>query len=439
MEGEDAALVLHVGDLAYESGTFLQLQQNFFQVYENMMGRVPFYAAPGNHDYGSRLALAFRSLLSPPADGVPAEGLGLYYSFNWGDVHFTALDSNLPLVLAAAGRGEMLRWLEADLKNARNRWRIVFFHHTPFPAAHHLGDSNCALAAELIVPILERNNVHLVLNGHEHVYQRSKPRRNGQFLDSGSGTVYVTTGGGGYALHSAGQLPFVAVGVSAAHYLRVEVNGGRMTIQAIGPAGETIDQFELSARTAIELRGVRDGAAFGPNLAPGGLISIFGSDLARTVDGTQGLSVTVDGKDAPVLYSSRNQINVRMPQNVTGRVTLVVSGPNGAAETGIVVNESAPMIFSGAVVHADGRAANEFAPAAPGEWLSVFLTGLGRLRPARVDVGGLDAQVIYAGEAPGLPGVDQVNFRLPATRGGQAELRVFAGIVSSNAVPVFIQ
>ena len=470
MEVENAVLVLHTGDLAYENGTFLQLQEYFFNVYRHLMSRVPFFTVPGNHDYGSGQALAYRTLLTLPEENVPPEGRGLYYSFDEGPVHFTALDSNFPLLLAAQGQGAMLDWLERDLEGARSQWRIVYFHHTPFPTGHHRDDPACALARDLITPILERHGVHLVLSGHEHVYQRTKARRNGTFTDAGWGTVYVTTGGGGYSLQEAGTDTFVVKGVSMMHYVRADIEGSRMTVRAIGDTGQTIDEFELSAAAALEPGGVLDAASFQAAVAPGGLISLFGKDLARVGSARSAtpfpfrlgeVGVTANGVALPLLFVSRSQINAQLPFDLAGAVRLAIDGPNGSASAAFQVADTAPSIFSigplPAVIHADGRLVSETAPAVPGEWLAVFLTGLGKvagtisagqaapmsplmtaLVPVQVEAGGRDSIVAFAGLAPGLAGVNQVNFRAPDSLTGPVSLRIRAGAAISRPVTLLI-
>ena len=468
MASQQPALVLHAGDLAYESGTFLQLQEYYFNVYRGIMSRVPWFPVPGNHDYGSLQAAAFRTLMALPADPVPAAGRPLYYSFDWGPVHFVALDSNQPLVDAASGQGAMLQWLEQDLRNARSQWVVAFFHHTPFPISWHQGDPNCQLAQQDITPILERYGVHLVLNGHEHLYMRTKPRRNGVFQDTGWGTVYVTTGGGGYALYPAGSAPFVASAVSASHYLRLDVAGTQMRVQAIGDQGQILDDFTLRSDTELDAAGVVDAATFTTPIAAGGLISLMGKDLAQ-VGALSGpvplplqlgeVSITVGGQSVPLMYVSRTQINAQLPFGVTGAATLRLQGPNGTAEVPVQVEAVAPAIFQvsvagetvPSVLHINGRLVTSQEAAGVGEWLSLYLTGLGPpVKPiaegqaagpmewvkaaVEVQLGNVQAELGFWGMAPGSAGLNQINFRMPAGAVPAAGLRVVADGHSSNTV-----
>jgi 3',5'-cyclic AMP phosphodiesterase CpdA len=241
------AMVLHMGDLACDFGTFSELESNYFAVYANLMQRVPFFPAPGNHEYLTGQAAPYLAVHATPESGVPAQDQGRYYSFDWGDAHFVSLDSNL---LDAASEGQMLAWFDQDLQATSKVWKIVYFHHTPYPSGHHLGDPTCDRALAVINPIAERNGVQLVLNGHEHSYQRTRPLSNGHFAARGSGTTYLTTAGGGQDLQNIGQLPTTAMAIDAYNYLRVDLDGQRMTIRVIGLGGAALDVIDFDAAPA---------------------------------------------------------------------------------------------------------------------------------------------------------------------------------------------
>jgi len=181
---ENPSLVLHTGDLAYPVGSFETYDREYFAYYRDLMERVPFFPSPGNHDYYERAA-AYVAVHAPPTDGVPAEGRGRYYSFDWGNAHFVALDSNASLSEAVSGTGKMFEWLDNDLAKTRQFWRIVYFHHPPYATGIHEADARLAVVRQYLVPILERHRVHLVLNGEEHSYQRSFPLHGGVPVEPG--------------------------------------------------------------------------------------------------------------------------------------------------------------------------------------------------------------------------------------------------------------
>lgn len=475
---ERSSLVLHAGDIAYDNGTFDQFQRQYFTYYRDLMRRVPFFTSPGNHEYGTNAAAPYMALNAPPTDGVPLEDRGRYYSFDWSNVHFIALDTNAPFDNAVRGAGSMLRWLENDLRNTRQTWKVVFFHHTPYPILQHQMDATSALVRQWIVPLLDKYSVDIVFNGHEHNYQQTKPLRAGEPVDAGFGTVYITTGGGGAALYPVVPHPVQVFADSKHHYMRARVEGDRMTVEAIGLDGQEIDRFELKARVALtgpspqpSVDAVLNAASFGPGLAPGALVSIFGRNLAGREDQAvtlplpaqfPGTTVTVNRSPVPLLYASPGQINAQLPFDATGRTVLSVTTPVGAFDAAVDISEAAPGIFSvdrdAAVVHADGAFVNASAPAQAGESLSIYLTGLGQViggiaagqaAPAppltvranvQVMLAGNSITPSFAGLAPGFAGLYQVNFEVPqGLPAGRHPLRVVAARAPSNTVMISVK
>jgi uncharacterized protein (TIGR03437 family) len=469
---EPVQFAIHTGDVAYDEGRFEQYDRFYFQPYWPLMRRAAMFPVPGNHDYGFVSGRAYLAVHDPPAALVPEADRGRYYSFDWGNVHFAAVDSNDPLVAGSDGSGEMLRWLEQDLAATRQTFRVVYFHHPPFPTAVHRENGLCSLALRHLTPILERHGVHLVFSGHEHIYQRTQSRRDSFRGDVG--TVYITTGGAGSSVYEPGRDGFIARGAGESHYLRVSVTGTDMIVRAIGLGHKTLDEFRVTPEPRLAREAIVDAAGGRPRLAPGGLVSIYGSDLApatslagsfpmpRQLDQTQ---VTVGGRPVPLLFVSRNQVNAQLPYGLRpGPTTLRIETALGAVERDIRIEPSAPAVFlipsrygmTAAALHADGSPVNDDRPAARGEWIAVYLTGLGvpdrnieegiaapAAPPARaamqvrVEVGGDGADVAFAGLAPGFAGVAQINFRVPAgIPDGTATLRVAAGAGMSAAVSI---
>ncbi len=148
-------------------------------------------------------------------------------------------------------------------------------------------------------------------------------------------------------------------------------------------------------------------------LAPGSLASVFGADL-----GGRAVQVTFDGTAASVLYSGASQINVQVPAALMGKSTaqlLVSVDGNAARPVTVRLAPSAPAIFPNAVLNQDYTVNGPSNPGLTGSVVQIFATGL----PA---TGVLTAKIhdrtvtapYYAGAAPGLPGVQQVDFVVPA-------------------------
>ncbi len=466
---ERPALVLHAGDVSQLAGRFEDYDSYYFGFYRDLMRRAPFYPVAGNHDYLTNNAAGLLAGHALPTEGVPESGRGRYYSFDWGNVHFVAIDTNLPFSEAVRGAGPMLDWLEQDLARTRQFWRVAYFHHSPYASGFHQNDAIRPDLRSRLIPVLERYNVQVVFHGHEHSYQRTVPLRGGEPAEA-EGTVYFTVGGGGAQLRQFSPYRLLAFGESAHHYMRVEVNGARMTLRAIRADGQEIDRVTLAPLPVLNAMPVVNAASFAPRLAPGALVSIFGRNLASEDQAAAslplpvelgGVGITLEGRRLPLLYASSGQINAQLPFDAAGAGLLQVTAPNGSVFAGIVVTGAAPAVFGlptgrgsqATIAHAGGGLVTPEAPAVPGESLTVYLTGLGRVEgtiepgkpapagalraraPVTVLVGGLAAAPSFAGLTPGFVGLYQVNFQVPARLpGGHIELVIAAGGASSEPV-----
>ena len=470
MENENPALVLHTGDLSQENGTFEQLESTYFSVYAPLMSRSPFFPAQGNHDCYADSGTPYLAVHAPPTADVPAQDAGRYYSFNWDNVHFISVNSNLLEFPEAAQR--MLGWLDRDLERQSRFWKVAYIHHPPYPTGYHAEDPVSAMVRERVLPILERHGVHLVLSGHEHSYQRTVPLRGGAPADAGSGTVYIITGGGGGVLHNIGSPPTQAFGASVFHYLRGQVQGSRLTVTAVGLDGREIDHVTLAPPPRIAAEAVVNAGSFTPALAPGSLISIFGRDLALEEGRAltlplptelAGTTVSLNGRRLPLLFVSGYQINAQLPYGAVGQATLRVSTPNSSSEAQIVTAAAAPAIINvpyglavtpAVVRSSDGVLVSPASPARIGEYVTIYMVGLGpvdgsiaagdpapgqppltTLYPVEVRIGAASLTPSFAGLAPGFAGLYQVNVKIPeALPAGIHALSVVASGIGSEPV-----
>jgi len=428
LQHTNAGFVLHTGDLVYPAGSYERYENLYFAYYQALMRNAPFFPCPGNHDYYETSCIPYRALHSVPGETVRAQDQGRYYSFDWGNAHFVSLDTNDSLFEAVHGSGDMLRWLDADLSASHKFWRIVMVHHSPYAEGAHSGEIEGKMIREHISPILERHAVPLVLNGHEHSYQRSIPIR---------GITYITTGGGGAPLHAVTPSPLTEKAASEHHYLSVAVEGGNLQLKALRADGSLLDTWELVPQPMIS--SVVDAASFGPEVAAGGLVSIFGHHLAADESTPAPGSVMLNGEPLAVLMASPSQINVQLPQVVLGDATLLVRGPNGTASYKLTVQSVAPAIFEGALIRSTGTTVTNENPALPGELLTVYVTGLGSGTPSSkvgVEWNGTAIAPHSTVSVPDLAGVGAVTFRVPNTNFSEAQLRVIAGGKRSRPVRV---
>jgi hypothetical protein len=340
------AKVIHVGDLAYDSGTFAEFEANYFAANAGLMSRLPFFTTPGNHEYVTNNAAPFLAGHVAPASNVPAADLGRYYSYDWGDIHFASIDSNL---LPGEASARMLSWLDNDLSATRKFWKIVFLHHPAYPTGTHRGDPVCGLVQQLVNPVVEKHGVQLVLAGHEHGYERSFPISANQPVAADSpSTMYVISGGGGQSMEEVGPLPQCALSVQAFHYLRVDVANSALTFRAIGMDGSVIDLVKLNPPPVIASASAMNVTDSNGDIEPNSVVSIFGQNfapraqmapkLSHMTDQLGEITVSANGQPAHLLYVSPVQINLRIPNGVSGAVTLQVNTPNGSASALVSVS-----------------------------------------------------------------------------------------------------
>ncbi|WP_320775298.1 metallophosphoesterase family protein [Streptomyces sp. CRN 30] len=304
---QDPAFHLHAGDICYaddkgrgkESDLYDASQwDRFLEQTEPVARSVPWMVTTGNHDmeawyspdgYGGQLAR-----FSLPDNGFDPRRAPGVYAFRYGNVGVVALDANdvsyeIPANLGFS-EGRQTGWLRRRLAELRAApeidFVVVFFHHCAYSTSTHASDGG--VRAEW-VPLFARYEVDLVINGHNHVYERTDAVRDGAVGrpvpvggttdPTRDGTVYVTAGGGGRELYGfpAGaaesyeghvtahepvdsfrwtrsrDTPAERVGWSRVRYrgfsfLAVEAEAGaapRLRVSALTPEGSRVDHFEV--------------------------------------------------------------------------------------------------------------------------------------------------------------------------------------------------
>jgi 3',5'-cyclic AMP phosphodiesterase CpdA len=155
---------------------------------------------------------------------------GPYYVRRVKDVELVVLNSN-------AITTAQTRWLKRTLARRSDLRRIVVFHHPAYTCGEHRGSVTVQRAW---VPLFERYGVRLVLNGHDHNYQRFKRK----------GVTYVVHGGGGAGLYELSRCPAgypARIRARLAHgFLHLSADPGAITVQVLDLAGRPIDRFRVT-------------------------------------------------------------------------------------------------------------------------------------------------------------------------------------------------
>jgi 3',5'-cyclic AMP phosphodiesterase CpdA len=291
------------GDLVYQRGRIAEYREKFFPIYNTnevpLLRSTLFVAAPGNHDTGVRDlgsaadTLAYFYYWSQPLNGPVHPSFGILqgpaadqdafrraagenfprmgnFSFDYGDSHWLVLDSNR---YAEWSDPALVEWIAKDLAATSATWKFAGFHH---PGLH----SSRAHAEDQwmrrLSGVLEAGGVDLVLAGHVHNYQRSRPltfraaggqdgdRVPGTWTldtdyDGGSktrpkGVIYLVTGAGGAGLYDPVQndnpstwQEFTVKFKSSTPSLTVgEIEGRVARFRQVSAAGDLLDAFTIT-------------------------------------------------------------------------------------------------------------------------------------------------------------------------------------------------
>jgi len=198
------------------------------------------------------------------------------FSFDYGNAHWTVLDSNPYMDWSNPALRD---WVEKDLAAAQSAtWRFVAFHHPGFNSAtHHFTDQ----WMRQLAPVFEAGKVDVVFSGHVHNYQRTfpftftpKPQPDGQRVgpkgevagewkldkDFGDGArskpqgvIYIVSGGGGAGLYDSDQQadvsswqPFTNKFFSVENsFTVVDVDGKSFRLKQISATGTEVDSFRI--------------------------------------------------------------------------------------------------------------------------------------------------------------------------------------------------
>lgn len=199
-------LWLWLGDNAYSDGTEQEYLTKVFDSvygYKNNMKYMPFLPCPGNHDYNSVSPITsptpplthtgpyydFVEVYRNAEAGGVATGHELFYSFDYGNVHFISLNTEIGSLFNVNddwtgvnlfntfNGSPMTQWLHQDLQANTQPWVVVFMHQPPYTDGSHESGAFYEVYMKAMrqnfAPIWEQYGVDIVLCGHTHVYERS--------------------------------------------------------------------------------------------------------------------------------------------------------------------------------------------------------------------------------------------------------------------------
>jgi hypothetical protein len=217
---------------AVSSGTSMTDWQEWFDAAPDAFASLPVVFSHGNHEGND---VNFYALF-PTATNLASYGL------DYGPLHFAIANDTL---YGASTYDDLATWLTADLAASAAPWRVATWHRPAVSSCSpHGEDIN---TRDYLLPVVEAAGAQLVLNGHNHNYERSHSVKDGEVVADGAGTVHIVTGGSGAPLYTASYgREYTAVELKTQHWVDVVADAHSITGTAYDLSGNIIDAFSLS-------------------------------------------------------------------------------------------------------------------------------------------------------------------------------------------------
>lgn len=256
LQAPDAAFFINMGDLV-DNGQDEYQWQSWFSAAEPMISEIPAAPLMGNHEAYSldwKMAKPERFLahfaLPENGDGdFPEE----FYSFDWGDVHFTVLNTQMeemkawhPDLLARE-----LAWLRDDLARTEKPWKVVLMHKDPLQyriASRPERQEGFSPEGTAFMPVFDEMGVDAVISAHLHTY-----RNRGRIYDfrrDVKGPLYILSGVAGdvrypnlWTDHAMDVT--VAPQPETDNFMTMEAGKDRLVFRAFLTDGTLIDEAEV--------------------------------------------------------------------------------------------------------------------------------------------------------------------------------------------------
>ncbi|MCM3781767.1 metallophosphoesterase family protein [Neobacillus mesonae] len=236
------AFVLHAGDFV-EDADNTSAWSSFFNTSASWISQTPIVPVIGNNDVIDDSFDPFASYFNLPENGVKAlDGTGTNYSFDYGNLHISVLNTEGSIK-------KQTEWLEKDLAGTDQEWKIVALHRPIY-------GGNMYKKIQDWSEVIDKYEVDLVLQGHNHEYSRSYPIKDGKVTGNSSdtvqnqeGTVYVVANTSGPKFNEQKDEQFyhkVHFQNYKQMYTGISISGKTLTYQAYDVDGQLLDKFTIN-------------------------------------------------------------------------------------------------------------------------------------------------------------------------------------------------
>jgi hypothetical protein len=245
--------IINMGDLV-EVGQSYMHWNNWFDAAKDVISSVPIVPVQGNHEtytmvWRERSRPVYYTSQFKVFQNGPNGLKGQVYSFDYGTIHFSVLDSQQDE--ESPIRGDILsvqkEWLDRDLASSKKPWKIVLMHKPPYFSNPRSTNTEVKAA---FYPVFDKYHVDLVFAAHDHIIARTFPMKNDkQYSKPKDGTVYYITGRSGSKhydfLFSMPWHEFFYNPRTQPCYLSVRVNKNRLYVGIYNQDGSSIDCYSI--------------------------------------------------------------------------------------------------------------------------------------------------------------------------------------------------
>ena len=225
-----AGTVFTAGDNAYDRGTAAEFADCYGPTWGRHRDRT--LPVPGNHDYVTAGAAGYFGYFGPSA-GDPAEG---WYAIDLGAWRIYALNSDCWAIGGCGAGSAQERWLRADLESNPHACVLAIWHHPLFSSGDHGSDP----MTSALWQALDDAGAEVIVNGHDHDYERFGPQDVNGTADPGGIVEYVVgTGGGSHYAFGAPIANSLVRDGAAFGVIRFDLDAGGWTSTFVPVSGAT--------------------------------------------------------------------------------------------------------------------------------------------------------------------------------------------------------
>ncbi|MBW8348511.1 metallophosphoesterase [Bacillus sp. IITD106] len=237
-ENQDAAFIIHVGDMVDDGNLYSHWAAFFESIkHKHLAPSTPIIPVVGNHENTGNGVETFKKIFKMPNNG-PMNFKGTVYSFDYGNAHFAILNTET----TESGLQEQAEWLKKDMTETTKMWKIVVYHRSPYNANTEAGSER---VKEAWTKVFDELNIDLAISGHDHSYVRTFPLKDGMINEKG--TTYIIAGLTGHKFYGATPQSYMDVcfDEKIQVYLNVFVAGNRLSFIVKTHDGRIVDEFTI--------------------------------------------------------------------------------------------------------------------------------------------------------------------------------------------------